>query len=120
MSHLNCCSQERPVPVNLRTRFSLLDMFEFMTICSVICALMPVIGWGSGALLMLTTLAIAGGQGGLALLALGSAVILAPLTDSSVASPPVTMAVAAAQGLWLGRRQRSRSEGNHPVRRKAA
>ena len=106
MSNIHCCSRERPVPVNLRTRFSLLDMFEFMTICSVICALMPVIGWGSGVLLMLTTLAIAGGQGGLALLALGSAVMVASLSETtSIAGPPVTMAVAAAQGLWLSRRR---------------
>ena len=95
-------------------QFSLLEIFEFTTICSVICALIPVVGLGSALLLMLTTLAVTAGQGGLAVLALGSAVMVAPLsTSTATASPSVTMATAAALALWVRWRQHHRCKQPH-------
>ncbi len=68
-------------------RYSLLAMFQFVTICSVLCALIPVVGPWSGALLMLVTLALVAGQGELTIGSLVLAVALDPVFhETSIAS----------------------------------
>ena len=83
-------------------RFSLLAMFEYVTICAIICGLIPLIGPWSAVCLMLTALAIAARQGELALVSLGVAVVLDPFVESiSIAGQLLTMGAAAGLGIWF-------------------
>jgi hypothetical protein len=82
-------------------RFSVWNLLGFVTLCALLCVLLPWVGLVSVACLMLTALSIAARQGEMALTILALAVMLQPVShQATLLGPLLTLAAGAGIGYW--------------------
>jgi len=95
-------------------QFSLIEMFEYVTICSILAALSGIIGIGASLLLMLLTLAIWLRAGSIAMVLLLFVLLAADSPSSPMSSlaeyghAPLAGLFAFNIALWYGMRRRGR------------